>query len=114
MCDRSGTAKGVDDARLGDVCKEVSSGGHHKESCVNSIPARHSELCRLGMDKDLNRLGRPSTIVERCQQLHVAANLNVMGGANALVWLAPRYAVAGMRLNRIARTIITRIHVEIL
>ena len=114
MCDRSGTAKGVDDARLEMFARRCHQAGIIRSHAVNSIPARHSELCRLGMDKDLNRLGRPSTIVERCQQLHVAANQNVKGGANALVWLAPRYAVAGMRLNRIARTIITRIHVEIL
>ena len=49
-------------------------------------------------------------------RLNVAANQNVMGGVNdtAFVWLAPHYAVAGVRLSRTARAIITRVDVEIL
>ena len=38
--------------KIGDVSKELSSGGHHKEFC--SIPARHSELCRLVIDEEDN------------------------------------------------------------
>ena len=46
----------------------------------------------------------------------MAANQNVMGDANAtdLIWIAPHHAVAGVRLSRTARAIITRVHVEIL
>ena len=47
--------------------------------------------------------------------LNVAANQNVMGGVTdtALVWLAPHYAVAGVRLSRTGRTIITRVDVDV-
>ena len=34
--------------------------------------------------------------------------------ATALVWLAPHYAVVGVKLSRTARAIITRVDVEIL
>ena len=46
----------------------------------------------------------------------MAANQNVMVGVNdtALVWLAPHYAVAGVRLSRTARAIITRVEVQML
>ena len=39
-----------------------------------------------------------------------------MSGVNdpALVWLAPHYAVAGVRLSRTARAIVTMVDVEIL
>ena len=46
----------------------------------------------------------------------MAANQNVMDGVNdtALDWIVPHYAVAGVRLSRTARAIITRVDVEIL
>ena len=45
----------------------------------------------------------------------MAANQNVMGGVNdtALVWLAPHYAVADVRLSHTARAVVTRVDVEI-
>ena len=46
----------------------------------------------------------------------MAGNQSDMGGVNdpVLVWLAPHHAVAGVRLSRTARAIITRVDVEIL
>ena len=46
----------------------------------------------------------------------MAVNQNVVDGVNdtALVWLAPRYAVAGVRLSCTAKEIINRVDVEIL
>ena len=99
MYDRSSTAEGVDDARLGMFARSCHQAGIISHA-VNSIPARHSELCRLGMDEEdtiwqiflsyLLLLRRDAS-----SWLNVTANQYVMGGANAtdLVWLAPHYAL---------------------
>ena len=47
--DRSSTAEGVDDARL-----EMFAGSIRRAKESYSIPARHGELCRLGMVEEDN------------------------------------------------------------
>ena len=69
MYDRSSTAEGVDDARLEMFARRCHQAGIIRSHAVNSIPARHGELCRQRRHYLADLLGRLSIIVERCQQL---------------------------------------------
>ena len=51
MYDISDTAEGVDDAILDMSARRCHQAGIIKSHVVNSIPPKHSELCRLAMDK---------------------------------------------------------------
>ena len=99
MYDRYSTAEGVDDARLGMFARSCHQAGITSHA-VNSIPARHSELCRLGMDEEDNiwQIFLSYLLLLRrgaSRWLNVTANQYVMGGANAtaLVCLAPHCAL---------------------
>ena len=54
MYDRPSTAEGVDDARLEMFVRSWYQAGIIRSHAVSSIPFRHSELCRLGMDEEDN------------------------------------------------------------
>ena len=100
MYGRSRTAEGVNDTRLEMFARSCHQTGIIRSHAVNSIPARHSELCRMGMDEENNIWQIIWTYLPLLRRhssswLNAAADRNVIGGANAttLVWFAPHYAL---------------------
>ena len=71
-----------------------------RNHAVNSIPASHSELCRLGMDEEDNILQIFWTDLPLLQR-DASSYQNIMGGANAtsVVWLAPHYVLCDYYLG---------------
>ena len=93
MYDRSSTAEGVDDARLEMFARSCHQVGIIISHAVSSIPARHSDLCRLSMEEEENIWQIFWTYLlllrrDASSWLNVAANQYVMGGANdTAFWL---------------------------